>query len=78
MSEEEWERFLRESVTGAAGAPVEPPARARGVERRLQERSGQPEGWRTRRPGECGSLVSGRRRTRSSAGRWRRPRARPA
>ncbi|MFF5480946.1 hypothetical protein ACFY5C_26945 [Streptomyces sp. NPDC012935] len=50
MPEEEWERFLHESVTGAAGAPVEPSARARGVERRLRERSGQPEGWRTYSP----------------------------
>ncbi len=47
VSDEEWERFLRESVEGAAGAPVEPSARAREVERRLRERSGQPEGWRT-------------------------------
>ncbi|MET9464578.1 hypothetical protein ABZY44_07070 [Streptomyces sp. NPDC006544] len=51
MSEEEWDRFLRETVTGAAGAPVEPSARAREVERRLRERSGQPpEGWRTYAP----------------------------
>ncbi|MFH8517061.1 hypothetical protein ACH4CE_18565 [Streptomyces gelaticus] len=50
MSEEEWERFLRESVAGAAGAPVEPSARAREVERRLREHSGQPEGWRTYSP----------------------------
>ncbi|WP_310723551.1 hypothetical protein [Streptomyces sp. N2A] len=50
MSDEEWERFLRESVTGVAGAPVEPSARAREVERRLRERSGQPEGWRTYSP----------------------------
>ncbi|WP_039642115.1 hypothetical protein [Streptomyces sp. 769] len=50
MSEEEWERFLRESVTGAAGAPVEPSARAREVGRRLREGSGQPEGWRTGSP----------------------------
>ncbi|MFF1503174.1 hypothetical protein ACFVZR_25540 [Streptomyces sp. NPDC058316] len=50
MSEEEWGRFLRESVTGAAGAPVAPSARAREVERRLRERSGQPEGWRTYSP----------------------------
>ncbi|MGW6685155.1 hypothetical protein [Streptomyces sp. NPDC054961] len=51
MSEEEWERFLRESVTGVAGAPVEPSARAREVERRLRERSGQrPDGWRTYTP----------------------------
>ncbi|MCX5107243.1 hypothetical protein OOK13_01570 [Streptomyces sp. NBC_00378] len=52
MSEEEWERFLRESVTGAAGAPVEPSARAREVERRLRDRSGQPEGWRTYSPAQ--------------------------
>ncbi|MFH8410953.1 hypothetical protein ACH4FX_40200 [Streptomyces sp. NPDC018019] len=50
MSDEEWERFLRESVAGAAGAPVEPSARAREVERRLRERPGQPEGWRTYAP----------------------------
>ncbi|MFG2288172.1 hypothetical protein ACGFOU_19185 [Streptomyces sp. NPDC048595] len=50
MSDEEWERFLRESVTGVAGAPVEPSARAREVERRLRETSGQPEGWRTYSP----------------------------
>nr|WP_234433864.1 hypothetical protein [Streptomyces rimosus] len=50
VSEEEWERFLRESVAGAAGAPVEPSARAREVERRLRERPGQPEGWRTYSP----------------------------
>ncbi|MET9773329.1 hypothetical protein ABZ023_03550 [Streptomyces sp. NPDC006367] len=50
MPDEEWERFLRESMTGAAGAPVEPSARAREVERRLRGRSGQPEGWRTYSP----------------------------
>lgn len=50
MSDEEWERFLHESVTGAAGAPVEPSARAREVERRLRESSGQPEGWRNYSP----------------------------
>ncbi|WP_033037507.1 hypothetical protein [Streptomyces monomycini] len=50
MSDEEWERFLRESVTGAAGAPVEPSARAREVQRRLRERPGQPAGWRTYSP----------------------------
>ncbi|MEV7616730.1 hypothetical protein [Streptomyces sp. NPDC089799] len=47
MSDEEWDRFLRESVTGAAGAPVEPSARARQVERRLRDGSGPPVGWRT-------------------------------
>ncbi|UNO41283.1 hypothetical protein [Streptomyces sp. MST-110588] len=50
MSDEEWERFLRESVQGVAGAPVEPSARAREVERRLRERPGRPEGWRTYSP----------------------------
>ncbi|MER6844941.1 hypothetical protein [Streptomyces platensis] len=50
MSDEEWERFLRESVAGAADAPVEPSARAREVERRLREHSGQPAGWRTYAP----------------------------
>lgn len=46
VSDEEWERFLRDSVTGAAEAPVEPSARARAVRRRLRERPGEPEGWR--------------------------------
>ncbi len=50
VPDEEWERFLRESVTGAAGAPVEPSARAREVERRLREHAGQPEGPRTYSP----------------------------
>ncbi|MEU5773326.1 hypothetical protein ABZ819_08475 [Streptomyces venezuelae] len=50
VSDEEWDRFLRESVKGAAGAPVEPSARARGVERRLKEAAGQAEGWRTYSP----------------------------
>ncbi|WP_189552694.1 hypothetical protein [Streptomyces lavendofoliae] len=50
MPDEEWERFLRESVTGAAGAPVEPSARAREVERRLREHTGQPESPRTYSP----------------------------
>ncbi|MFF7409346.1 hypothetical protein [Streptomyces lydicus] len=50
MSDEEWERFLRESVAGTAGAPVEPSARAREVERRLRERPGESTGWRTYAP----------------------------
>ncbi|MFD8820922.1 hypothetical protein ACFV1C_00890 [Streptomyces sp. NPDC059605] len=50
VPDEEWERFLRESVAGVPGAPVEPSARAREVERRLRERPGQPEGWRTYSP----------------------------
>ncbi|NUP44678.1 MAG: hypothetical protein HOY76_48545, partial [Streptomyces sp.] len=35
-SDEEWERFLRESVAGAADAPKEPSARAREVAKRLR------------------------------------------
>lgn len=50
VSDEEWERFLQESVTGAAGAPVEPSARAREVERRLRENPGPAQGWRTYTP----------------------------
>ncbi|WP_428951521.1 hypothetical protein [Streptomyces sp. cg35] len=50
VSDEEWERFLRESEEGVPDAPKEPSARARMVTRRLQEQSGQPEGWRTHRP----------------------------
>ncbi|MFB6504387.1 MULTISPECIES: hypothetical protein [unclassified Streptomyces] len=50
VPDEEWDRFLRESVAGAPGAPLEPSARAREVERRLRERPGQPEGWRTYSP----------------------------
>ncbi|MEU2179277.1 hypothetical protein [Streptomyces thermolilacinus] len=41
MSDEEWERFLRESVTGAAGAPVEPSAHDR--EAGPRPRPGRPE-----------------------------------
>ncbi|MFE2293997.1 hypothetical protein [Streptomyces sp. NPDC059452] len=47
-SDEEWERFLRESVAGAADAPKEPSARAREVTRRLRAEPGrEPEGWRS-------------------------------
>ncbi|MEW2221112.1 hypothetical protein AB0939_17765 [Streptomyces sp. NPDC006990] len=50
-SDEEWERFLRESVAGAADAPKEPSARARAVTRRLREEPDRgPEGWRTYTP----------------------------
>ncbi|MEU0841836.1 hypothetical protein ABZ370_20540 [Streptomyces sp. NPDC005962] len=45
-SDEEWERFLRESVAGAADAPKEPSARARDVAKRLRAEPGGPEGWR--------------------------------
>ncbi|RST19050.1 hypothetical protein E2C00_32700 [Streptomyces sp. WAC05374] len=50
-SDEEWDRFLRESVAGAAGAPEEPSARAREVAHRLRaEPAGGPEGWRSHPP----------------------------
>ncbi|MFJ6465738.1 hypothetical protein ACIQM0_32720 [Streptomyces sp. NPDC091387] len=46
-SDEEWERFLRESVAGAADSPKEPSARAREVTKRLRaEPGGAPEVWR--------------------------------
>ncbi|WP_327302316.1 hypothetical protein OG730_01160 [Streptomyces sp. NBC_01298] len=50
-SDEEWERFLRESVAGTADAPKEPSARARAVTRRLRsESAAAPAGWRTYTP----------------------------
>lgn len=50
-SDEEWERFLRESVAGAADAPKEPSARAREVAKRLSAESGRGlEGWRSYTP----------------------------
>lgn len=50
-SDEEWERFLRESVAGAADSPKEPSARAREVANRLRaEPGGDPAGWRTYTP----------------------------
>ncbi|MFI9394451.1 hypothetical protein ACIG53_26620 [Streptomyces bauhiniae] len=50
-SDEEWERFLRESVAGTADAPKEPSARAREVARRLRaEPDRGPEGWRGHPP----------------------------
>ncbi|MCC3767892.1 hypothetical protein [Streptomyces sp. UNOC14_S4] len=50
-SDEEWERFLRESVAGVADAPKEPSARARDVAKRLRAESGRgPEGWRSYTP----------------------------
>ncbi|WP_435846414.1 hypothetical protein [Streptomyces fradiae] len=48
VSDEEWERFLRESVAGAATAPAEPSADAR--EAAARERHGPPEGRRPRPP----------------------------
>lgn len=50
-SDEEWERFLRESVAGVADAPKEPSSRARDVAKRLRaEPSRDLEGWRTHAP----------------------------
>ncbi|MFH8487618.1 hypothetical protein [Streptomyces longisporoflavus] len=51
MSDEEWERFLRESMAGTADAPKEPSARARDVAKRLRTQPGRdPEGWRSYTP----------------------------
>ncbi|MGW1023574.1 hypothetical protein ACWD4J_07615 [Streptomyces sp. NPDC002577] len=50
ISDEEWERFLKEAGAGTRGAPEEPSARARMVARRLREETGPPEGWRTYQP----------------------------
>ncbi|MGP3634062.1 hypothetical protein ACTU45_11955 [Streptomyces sp. 24-1644] len=50
MPDEEWERFLRESVAGTADAPEEPSARAREVARRLSEEPARPEAWRSYSP----------------------------
>ncbi|HEY8978087.1 MAG TPA: hypothetical protein VIU15_00715 [Streptomyces sp.] len=51
ISDDDWERFLRESAEGAArDAPKEPSARARMVTARLKEQEARgelPEGWRT-------------------------------
>lgn len=50
-SDEEWDRFLRESVAGTAASPKEPSARARDVAKRLREEPGPgPEGWRRYTP----------------------------
>lgn len=50
-SDDEWERFLRESVEGVADAPKEPSARARDVARRLRAEPGRgQEGWRSYTP----------------------------
>ncbi|GAA0266917.1 hypothetical protein GCM10010302_00880 [Streptomyces polychromogenes] len=52
-SDEEWERFLRDSVAGAADAPQEPSARAREVAKRLREEPGRaPDGWRSYTPAQ--------------------------
>ncbi|WP_371528576.1 hypothetical protein OG302_23540 [Streptomyces sp. NBC_01283] len=53
-SDEEWERFLRESAAGTPNAPKEPSARAREVTERLRAesvRAGQ-DGWRSYTPAQ--------------------------
>ncbi|MYW64275.1 hypothetical protein GTY65_09340 [Streptomyces sp. SID8379] len=50
VSDEEWERFVRESAEGVRDAPKEPSARARMVTRRLREQPEPPAGWREHRP----------------------------
>ncbi|MFJ2741148.1 hypothetical protein ACIO3O_15950 [Streptomyces sp. NPDC087440] len=50
VSDEEWEKFLRDSVNGVPGAPKEPSARARMVTRRLQEEPQQAVPWRAHVP----------------------------
>ncbi len=52
ISDEEWERFLKEAEAGTEGAPKEPSARARFVARRLRDEPDRPEGWRTYRPAQ--------------------------
>ncbi|MFE0704562.1 hypothetical protein [Streptomyces sp. NPDC058872] len=52
VPDEEWERFLRESMEGSANAPREPSARARSVGNRSGKGPGQPDGWRTYTPPE--------------------------
>lgn len=54
VPDEEWERFLQESVDGTADAPEEPSARARSVARRLAEEPARPEPWRTYTPARPG------------------------
>ncbi|MGW7412970.1 hypothetical protein [Streptomyces sp. NPDC054863] len=50
VSDEEWERFLRDSVNGVPDAPKEPSARARVVTRRLREQPADPAAWRAHSP----------------------------
>ncbi|PJT51359.1 hypothetical protein CWI85_07430, partial [Streptomyces albidoflavus] len=61
MPDDEWERFLRESVEGTADAPKEPSARARSVARRLRDEP-EPEGWRTYSPNPPPAVRRERRR----------------
>ncbi|MFD5424690.1 hypothetical protein [Streptomyces sp. NPDC127084] len=53
-SDEEWDRFLRESVEGVADAPKEESARARESAARLRSAPERPEGWRVHTPVERG------------------------
>ncbi|QDQ15022.1 hypothetical protein [Streptomyces spectabilis] len=50
ISDQEWERFLRDAGADTQGAPKEPSARARMVGRRLREEPDRPDGWRTHQP----------------------------
>ncbi|WP_406054874.1 hypothetical protein OG462_05190 [Streptomyces sp. NBC_01077] len=50
VPDDEWERFLRDSVEGVADAPKEPSARARVVTERLRDEPAGGEGWRTYTP----------------------------
>ncbi|MET9859735.1 hypothetical protein ABZY93_10525 [Streptomyces smyrnaeus] len=66
ISDEELERFLRESESGAKEAPKEPSARARTVARRLREEPDRPTGWRTY---ELGGGPRGKQRRTGRRGR---------
>ncbi|MFI1827553.1 hypothetical protein ACH41E_14045 [Streptomyces sp. NPDC020412] len=50
MPDDEWDRFLKESVEGTADAPREPSARSRIVARRLREEPAPPTAWRAHNP----------------------------
>ncbi|MEU4931379.1 hypothetical protein AB0G54_33550 [Streptomyces yokosukanensis] len=50
ISDEEWERFVREAGADAPSAPEEPSARARMVAGRLREQPDRPHAWRGHEP----------------------------
>ncbi|ULR52341.1 hypothetical protein [Streptomyces deccanensis] len=50
ISDEEWERFLREAEAGSKDAPEEPSARARMVAGRLRDAPAEPTPWRSHQP----------------------------
>jgi hypothetical protein len=54
ISDEELERFLRESAEGVGAPPKEPSARARMVARRLREEETAPTAWRPGPPVQVG------------------------